>query len=305
MCCLFGLLDPNRRLSGKQKSQILHILATAAEARGTDATGVAYSRSGDICIYKRPIPGRKLQFHMHSDTLAAMGHTRLATQGDKKFDFNAHPFIGTAGTEPFALAHNGMIYNDHELRRKLKLPRTHIETDSYIAVQLLEAEGEVNFKTLAHMAEKLEGTFTITVLDKDDSLYFVRGDNPMCICHFPSSGVYLYASTSEILADALAHMPYRLGRPAELYISCGEILKIDCNGKIERSSFDTRKLYRCYWQPYAHRFMYTEDDYIEDLKSVAGSLGYSQEYVDFLLGEGFTLAEVEEIMYDYELAGEL
>lgn len=305
MCCLFGLLDPNRRLSGKQKSQILHILATAAEARGTDATGVAYCSSGDICIYKRPIPGRKLPFHMRSDTRAAMCHTRLATQGDKKFDYNAHPFIGAAGKEPFALAHNGMIYNDRELRRKLNLPRTHIETDSYIAVQLLEAEGEVNFKTLAHMAEKLEGTFTITVLDKDDSLYFVRGDNPMCICHFPNSGVYLYASTREILADALAHMPYRLGRPTELFLYCGEILKIDCSGKTERASFDTRNLYRSYWKPHTYRFAYMEDDYIEDLKAVAGSCGYTADYVDFLLGEGLTPAEVEEIMYGYEFVGEL
>lgn len=305
MCCLFGLLDPNRRLSGKQKSQMLHILATAAEARGTDATGVAYNRSGDICIYKRPIPGRKLQFHMRSDTRVAMCHTRLATQGDKKFAFNAHPFIGAAGKEPFALAHNGMIYNDRELRRKLKLPRTHIETDSYIAVQLLEAEGEVNFKTLARMAEKLEGTFTITVLDKDDSLYFVRGDNPMCICHFPNSGVYLYASTREILADALAHMPYRLGRSSEIVLSCGEILKIDCRGRTERSTFDTRNLLGSYWRPYAYRFAYTEADYIDDLKAVAGSLGYSQEYVDFLLGEGLSPAEVEEIMYGYEFVGEL
>ena len=37
-----------------------------------------------------------------------------------------------------ALAHNGVLYNDNELRRKQNLTPTPIETDSYIAVQLLE-----------------------------------------------------------------------------------------------------------------------------------------------------------------------
>ena len=37
-----------------------------------------------------------------------------------------------------ALAHNGVLYNDKELRRKQHLPLTSIETDTYVAVQLLE-----------------------------------------------------------------------------------------------------------------------------------------------------------------------
>ena len=64
MCCLFGLMDPNNTLSGREKSKILHILATAAEARGTDATGVAYNDEHGITIKKNPIPGHKIENHV-------------------------------------------------------------------------------------------------------------------------------------------------------------------------------------------------------------------------------------------------
>ena len=37
-----------------------------------------------------------------------------------------------------ALAHNGVLYNDKELRREQHLPLTSIETDTYVAVQLLK-----------------------------------------------------------------------------------------------------------------------------------------------------------------------
>lgn len=45
-----------------------------------------------------------------------------------------------------ALAHNGVLYNDKELRRKQHLPTTPIKTDSYIAVQLLEQGQQLDGK---------------------------------------------------------------------------------------------------------------------------------------------------------------
>ena len=67
-----------------------------------------------------------------------MGHTRMATQGNCRKNYNNHPFPGRAGGQAFALAHNGVLSNDDILRRKLALPETKIETDSYVAVQLIE-----------------------------------------------------------------------------------------------------------------------------------------------------------------------
>ena len=53
------------------------------------------------------------------------------------------------------------------------------------------------------MAEQVEGSFTFTVLDERENLYFVKGDNPLCLYYYPRSRVYLYASTEAILNRAL------------------------------------------------------------------------------------------------------
>ena len=77
-----------------------------------------------------------------------MGHTRMATQGSELVNINNHPFPGITGQERFSLAHNGVLTNDKVLRKKFKLPTTKVETDSYVAVQLLEQYGQVNFDFL-------------------------------------------------------------------------------------------------------------------------------------------------------------
>lgn len=78
----------------------------------------------------------------------------------------------------YALAHNGVLWNDKELRIAENLPLTSVETDSYIAVQLLEQQKALDFDSLKAMAEKVEGSFVFTVLDKDNAIWFIVGDIP-------------------------------------------------------------------------------------------------------------------------------
>lgn len=309
MCCLFGLLDPRQQFSEKQKARMLHFLATASEARGTDATGIAYNSRNKLRVYKRPVPGHKLRFHIPAGTKVVMGHSRMTTQGDARRNQNNHPFRARAGSNTFALAHNGVLYNDVLLRKEKKLPRTNIETDSFVAVQLLQQQGALTFDSLKYMAEQVEGSFSFTVLDDRDELYFVKGDNPLCIYHYPDSGLYLYASTEEILMSAIVRMPYRLGKPSQVKLECGEILKIDANGLQTRGSFDTRNLYSRWYAPYSFLLeppvrsrrvplpSSPDQEYIRELKSVASFYGFSSGYVDALLEDGFTTDDVEEMLY--------
>ena len=67
--------------------------------------------------------------------------------------YNNHPFLGKCGETSFALAHNGVLYNDRRLRCELNLPQTAIETDSYVAVQLLEKHDTLDMKSVAKMTE--------------------------------------------------------------------------------------------------------------------------------------------------------
>ena len=177
MCSLFGLIDYQNALTTRQKNRILQVLAKECEVRGTDATGIAYNFSGSIKVYKRPLAAHKLKFHVPNEVHVVMGHTRLATQGRPADNYNNHPW----STGSFALAHNGVLWNDKELRQTENLPDTRIQTDSYVAVQLLEQQKTLDFTTISAMAEKIQGSFVFTVLDRDDNLYFVRGDNPLAI----------------------------------------------------------------------------------------------------------------------------
>lgn len=311
MCCLFGLIDYGHSLTGRQKNQMLSVLASACEARGTDATGIAYNVGGTLRIYKRPVPAHRLRFRVPDNARVILGHTRMTTQGSANRNYNNHPFLGVAGKDVFALAHNGMLYNDMTLRKGLHLPRTKIQTDSYIAVQLIEQKKALNFDSLKYMAEEVEGSFTFTVLDRRDRLYIVKGDNPLCLLHFPSLGLYLYASTEEILRRAMSQMDLGTCRSCRIPLDCGEILRIDREGALTRSEFDDYRLF-ARWQasiwdmPYRRpwkegRVPAPEDSYLEEVKSVAPAFGYAPEEIDRLAEMGFSPEELEDFLYCGEL----
>ena len=88
MCCLFGLLDYGHSLTAAQKNHILAVLSTVCEARGTDATGIAYNTDNGLQIYKRPLPAHHLRLRIPKDTNYVMGHTRMTTQGCEKHNHN-------------------------------------------------------------------------------------------------------------------------------------------------------------------------------------------------------------------------
>lgn len=309
MCCLFGILDYKQTLNQKQLNKMVATLSKACEVRGTDATGISYNYNNKLCIFKRPLPAHRMHYRIPDGVHYVMGHTRMTTQGNEKFNYNNHPFPGNAINTDFVLAHNGVIYNDETLKFKERLPETRIETDSYVAVQLIEKKRTLDTDSLKFMAEQLKGSFTITVMDKDNNLYFVKGDNPMCIYHFKDKGIYIYASTEEILLKALQRMSVKLGKGKKVDIKCGEILTIDKEGNQNRSKFETDNLdgfsFASYiWRTSMPRCEVTskknksyQEEYIERLKTEAEYCGYSPSLIDTLLADGFSTDDIEEMIY--------
>ena len=86
MCALFGWLDYKGIVPYKTLKKLTQALANAAEERGTDASGISYIKDGKVTIYKRPKPAHKLRFNIPDGTKAVMGHTRMTTQGNEKFE---------------------------------------------------------------------------------------------------------------------------------------------------------------------------------------------------------------------------
>ena len=318
MCALFGFLNYGKKVSWKTMQKLVQALANASEVRGNHASGIAYNNDERMRIYKRPKPAHKLHFHIPHGTVAVMGHTRLTTQGDQKHNQNNHPFPGQAGTG-FALAHNGVLYNDMLLREDRHLPETSIETDSYIAVQLIEEQQELTFESLRYMAEAVRGSFTFTVLDEKNNLYFVKGDSPLYLIHIPSLGLYLYTSTREIMTAALKHLHLRLPQHEVIEITEGDLLRIAPDGTISRDRFTMHEddLYthwfgRGYYYGYGFNWKdsftesrsYRPDDetdaYLIDL---CGYYGVAIEDVRHLRNLGYTLDEIEELLLDPDSYG--
>ena len=299
MCCLFGIVDPRRVLSVKQKNRMVSALAVAAEARGTDATGIAYNVRGHLSIYKRPYAGHIMRFHLSQDLGAAViGHTRMQTQGKASRNRNNHPFRGHVPGQDFALAHNGVIWNDQILRGAMELPETSIETDSYIAVQMIEQSKTLSFDSLKDMAEKLRGSFTFTILGAQDDLYIVRGNSPLCLYYYPRKELYLYASTEEILKAALRK--FRINeKPQKIPMAEGDILRINAWGERSWGRFDWKERSGSFYEACCcDLYEYpAEDTYLEDLRFLAATFGHTSQEVDELVQAGFAPEEIEEFLY--------
>jgi len=310
MCALFGIDDYNGYFNSRQKNIILSVLSGESEVRGTDATGISYVKNGKLQIYKRPFPAHKMGYNLPPKVKVIMGHTRMTTQGSEKNNCNNHPFFGRVKNNTFSLCHNGILQNDKELRETMKIPQTHVETDSFIAVQLIEKENSITFDSLRKMAETVRGSFVFTVLDRKNNLYFVRGDNPLCIYHFADKGFYLYASTEEILQKSLVRLGIDNWHKHRVPVDIGDILRIDKHGEIDKAEFTPIK-YHAYWYGYYPRHesdygweMMTDknlnDDYrqyVAMLKQIAQIYGYTSQDIDELIESGFALEEIEEMIY--------
>ena len=302
MCALFGWLDYKHIIPYKVLKKLTQALANAAEERGTDAAGISYIRDGRVTIYKRPKPAHKIHFNAPDGTTAIMGHTRLTTQGNQKFNQNNHPFYGHADKE-FSFAHNGVLYNDIELRKTKNLPATNIETDSYVAVQLIEQQNKLDFNSLKSMAETVQGNFTFTILDKDNSLYIVKGSNPMYLIHFEAFGLYVYASTESIMKNALKKVGILNFPYTKIETVQGDILKIDSKGCITRSEFENREDFR--YASFMRCFDDWEDEYYTQheklLLEMCNCYGIDEDDVIMLLDYGYTCDEIEDMLCDYSL----
>ena len=299
MCAVFGFLDYKGKVSNAILKKLIHYLSVAAEVRGTDATGIAYVRDGSMVTYKKPKPAHKVKLFFPRDTRAVIGHTRFTTQGSEKRNCNNHPFEGHCGKEAFALAHNGVLYNDRELRREQHLPTTPIETDSYVAVQLLEQGQQLDTENIKRMAELVEGSFVFTILKNDNTLFLVKGNNPLTVYHFPALGLYVYASTKSILDNALKKVKLN-DKCCEVDVSEGEILEINSAGNLSRSTFTMQDYIHTIFNPYNWDYAkwWMEDEREELLLEYCGTFGVSEEEIQLLLDFGYAPDEIEELLMD-------
>ena len=311
MCSLFGIIDYKDALSQKWRNKAVAVLSRESQKRGTDATGIAYIFDHRMRIFKRPWPARRMHFCIPEGVPVIMGHTRMTTQGSAKQNYNNHPFAGRCGATSFALAHNGVLYNDKLLRGQYHLPKTAVETDSYVAVQLLEQHNTLDLAALQQAAERVEGSFTFTILGGNGTLSFIKGTSPLVIYRFDTIGCYLYASTEEIMNRAVHRLKLNKIPHSTIAVECGDILQIDKHGGCHWGKFDTAHLYQVSaysrfglwddpydWGGVMHQAPYGEDTPLDALLSSATAMGLSPDDVALLLDCGYDASDIEDLLYD-------
>lgn len=336
MCCLFGAVNySGKPLDGMNK--LINALAQESTIRGMDATGISYNLDGRLIIYKKPLSAYEMEFKHLENAGVVMGHTRHTTQGNANYNPNNHPFMGWTPTNKFALAHNGVLFNDKRLQRQYGFNNTKIQTDSYVAVQLLEHFGELNFPNIRKTAELLSGSFTLSMMDKHDTFWLVKGDNPLHIIHLPQRKLYIYASTDEILFRAIMDTTFfkdiSKGEFEYVPFKYEEIMRIDSRGKVKKEKFEMQNYSYYYegrsanWDDYdwhdGYDGYYTynspvvvsdtvqkdtvpsvtdgmsefERNYYEQIKQTARYLGLDVDEVDKCLADGWTLDELADFLY--------
>ena len=303
MCGIFGVLSYKNKL--KDMDELVNSLAEESAERGTDATGIAYVSSGKIKINKQAVSAYRFKPNVPKFINAVIGHTRHSTQGDKSKNYNNHPWSETVKNCQFALAHNGVLMNDAEIQKKYKF-KSRIQTDSFVAVQLLKMKNILDFESIKFMAEEIDGSFSFNILDNKNNLYLVKGDSPISILHFRKIGVYVFASTERILWRALIDSELfddlQAGNYEHIELKEGDILKITSNGKTEKGSFYYTYSNSPHWYDFGYRYSYGEKDiyseqYLEDIKTVAAMYGEDPEVIQELYEQGFSLEELEDIIY--------
>ena len=85
----------------------------------------------------------------------------MTTQGNAQFNQNNHPFLGHIDGSSFCSRTQRSAVERQRVTMEESLPMTSVETDSYVAVQLLEQQKTLDFDSLKSMAEKDRGVFRL------------------------------------------------------------------------------------------------------------------------------------------------
>lgn len=273
MCGLFGVVAYNA--DNSIVDTLVKNLAKESEDRGTDAGGISFKNaSGLVCVRnKGKISDNGVLLQKFNESNVVMGHTRMTTQGSALRNSNNHPFPSRRGK--FSMAHNGVLWNDYSLTSKYHLDLGKVETDSYVVVSYLDKvhDGVISFETLRDVAEKLSGTFNLTFLDKNNTLWIVRHNNPLKVINIKEWGLIAYASEDYILNLALSStmrstksrelVDYLMTHKGDNFAdviptASGDILKIDKDGTITTEHFKPNDNYG-HTKSYAHIYGYDYD----------------------------------------------
>lgn len=214
MCGIGGVLVFPKERTKEELVYIREVVSNLAyynQARGKDATGVAFFSNRSCRVYKDAVPAEEmivtrpyrhvLAMNTHANTKNILIHTRMGTKGSEQNPLNNHPIE----SHRYIGIHNGSIFNDDELFEQHSLYRAG-EVDSEIIFRLLDGQGDIpTDEGLKYVAEKLSGNFTTAFVPKKarNKMYIIKNDNPITLIFVPELNAILFASMENYITRAI------------------------------------------------------------------------------------------------------
>jgi glucosamine--fructose-6-phosphate aminotransferase (isomerizing) len=174
--------------TGKQPAaDVLLDGLTRLEYRGYDSAGVATVFNGDLHLKKGVGKLEEVERDCCISRLpgtTGIGHVRWATHGGVTVT-NAHPHLDCL--KFIAIAHNGIIYNYQQLRRKLSAKHEMVsETDTEVVAHLIEEymlPGVPLEQAVARAVKEIQGTYALVVAStvEPQTIVATRKGSPLVV----------------------------------------------------------------------------------------------------------------------------
>ena len=193
MCGIWGLVSVGRELEARTLTGMVRKLMVLSESRGKEAAGIAIASRGDVSVFRRASAATKMittpeyhafwkrSFAPEAGTFAAMGHSRLVTNGTAMRPNNNQPVVGKG----LVTVHNGIVVNVDELWKQHPELTCKTQVDTEVLVALMELyqktetlENAVRkaFREISGMASTLNlfaGCGQFVAATNNGSLYYV------------------------------------------------------------------------------------------------------------------------------------
>lgn len=175
MCGIFGVVGENKKVAKTVLAGLKKL-----EYRGYDSWGIVINKN-DQLIRERHIGKIGQAETKLPDSSIGLGHTRWATHGGVTTG-NAHPHLSC--NKKLSLVHNGIVENYRQIKTKLKNHQFQSETDTEVALHLIEEKlKKLNFKKAVQSAFKeVSGMNAFILLSADHKeLIAVKNGSPLTI----------------------------------------------------------------------------------------------------------------------------
>jgi hypothetical protein len=235
MCGIFGIVaDRNSSYADSHLRRSLDTLARESQSRGKDSSGLVFCDSANATYHvlkgalrlsellqSDPVKRRQQETlaaysgSQAGEPFAAIGHSRLVTNGSQLDDENNQPIVGS----DLVGVHNGIIVNDSELWEANADLQRHCRIDTEVMLALLRKQLDRGYSlpaAMAHTERDIEGTISTAILVPDANSLLLFTNHGSLYTLTNNTDILYFASEYHPLAQLARKLGIEAGGTFEL-----------------------------------------------------------------------------------------